>query len=463
MICTASASTMHSSHLWMYNTADSSDIKVESEPDLSTLLSPPHSPFINSNTPASAASVNRRRSYSLASPKQRVRPYPLHKPLKADDTTMSGTSGYAYRATKTERRSSEGELAYYSPVSDAHHECRPYSHVALSIMQVSYSSGRPASRASSSLQNAMGADVASPSRFTSPSRNDVMMTMDPMPWTPQPTIDASSDPSLYPGVPGPYYNTDVNATYEPLPHHGSQSPQSPFAFAGTFPPTNSQPNQYASGSNFATQYSSPASASSAPPADEIRELRSTLTRMQRAREQDQARIQTLEAQLAYSNRSHPSSRGSSSSPPQSASFQASWKARTEARTKIFCSLNRAGNALCAWHDSRRERRMYSARNAPPGYLNCGCTYEEALFEESLARHQVGSYLPGESVRMDPALRNPLLKLLQERYGYRDGDFERNPRTGEWLPGEGPLKWEQVHREGITNPRRPRPNSGEHGR
>ncbi|KAG8950343.1 hypothetical protein FRC04_007785 [Tulasnella sp. 424] len=58
-------------------------------------------------------------------------------------------------------------------------------------------------------------------------------------------------------------------------------------------------------------------------------------------------------------------------------FQSSWQKRTEARIKRFCSLNRAGNALCAWHDSRRERRAYPPRMAPPGTLNCGCTYEEA--------------------------------------------------------------------------------------
>ena len=62
--------------------------------------------------------------------------------------------------------------------------------------------------------------------------------------------------------------------------------------------------------------------------------------------------------------------------------------------------------------------------APAGVLNCGCTYEQALFEESLTRQGVGAYQPGESVRMDPALRNPLLLLLQKRYNYKDGDFER---------------------------------------
>jgi len=60
-------------------------------------------------------------------------------------------------------------------------------------------------------------------------------------------------------------------------------------------------------------------------------------------------------------------------------FAGSWRARTDARIKRFCALNRAGNALCAWHDSRRERRAYPPRQAPPGYLNCGCTNEEGAW------------------------------------------------------------------------------------
>jgi hypothetical protein len=126
----------------------------------------------------------------------------------------------------------------------------------------------------------------------------------------------------------------------------------------------------------------------------------------------------------------------------SLSFEASRRVRTEARVRQFCALNRAGNALCAWHETRRERRAYPPRGAPDGVLNCGCTYDEALFEESLARNGVGSYLPGDSVGMDPALRNPLLRLLQDRYGYRDGDFERDAVTGAWKENEGPLFWEQ---------------------
>jgi len=45
--------------------------------------------------------------------------------------------------------------------------------------------------------------------------------------------------------------------------------------------------------------------------------------------------------------------------------------------------------------------------------------------------------------MDPALRNPLLKLLERRFGYVDGDFERDPSTGHWVEGEGAELWETI--------------------
>jgi len=156
------------------------------------------------------------------------------------------------------------------------------------------------------------------------------------------------------------------------------------------------------------------------------------------------RIQQLERELSQSKHTN------SSHHP---AFQSSWRVRTEARKRIYCSLNRAGNALCAWHDSRRERRAFPPRNAPPGYLNCGCTYEEALFEESLARHGVGSYLPGDTVRMDPALRNPLLKLLERRYKYKDGDFELDPTSLTWTDGESPAVWEKKAQSGAVVKRR----------
>lgn len=183
----------------------------------------------------------------------------------------------------------------------------------------------------------------------------------------------------------------------------------------------------------------------------LRQTRQTLEYECHTLKLEVAKLQSQRSQL---RRGSPSSSNSqNSTPPQSANFQSSWNTRTDARIRYLCSLNRAGNALCAWHDSRRERRAFPPRNAPPGYLNCGCTYDEALFEESLSRHQVGSYLPGETVRMDPALRNPLLKLLQRRYGYQDGDFERDHRTGEWFDGEGPAKWEQLAQTGPSISRR----------
>lgn len=197
--------------------------------------------------------------------------------------------------------------------------------------------------------------------------------------------------------------------------------------------------------------------------DEIQQLRNKIRELELINEHARMRIRTLEAELANPTHSAAYEAPQSSTgytpnfntPAISSAMAASWKARTEARTRLLCSLNRAGNALCAWHDSRRERRAYPPRMAPPGHLNCGCTFEEALFEESLARHGVGSYHPGESVRMDPALRNPLLKVLQRRYGYKDGDFERDPTTGGWVDGEGHAAWEAKAAAGGSSHRRQR--------
>jgi len=179
--------------------------------------------------------------------------------------------------------------------------------------------------------------------------------------------------------------------------------------------------------------------------EELRFLRNRVRELEIETETANRRVRELHAALAAGyppTGIHPSGLPSSvPNPPNMDAFQESWNARTNARIRKYCSLNRAGNALCAWHDSRRERRAYPPRMAPPGHLNCGCTFEETLFEESLTRHGVGSYRAGESVRMDPALRNPLLKLLKQRYGYKDGDFERDPVTGTWVEGEGPAFWE----------------------
>ena len=186
--------------------------------------------------------------------------------------------------------------------------------------------------------------------------------------------------------------------------------------------------------------------------EEIRRLHQRIRELEIVAESSRRRVRELETEVsrgAYPG-GLPSPLPTPAAPP---TFQEEWRARTDARVKLYCSLNRAGNALCAWHDSRRERRAYPPRMAPAGVLNCGCTFEEALFEESLSRHAVGSYLPGESVRMDPALRNPLLRLLQQRYGYRDGDFERDPVSGNWVEGEGANYWEQKVATGTTIRRR----------
>lgn len=192
---------------------------------------------------------------------------------------------------------------------------------------------------------------------------------------------------------------------------------------------------------------SPPSVYSSPD-DELEKLRLYARELESRNHHLTARVEQLQSEVNASRFTQ--SLNSTGPIPTSPPMEASWNRRTEARIRKFCSPNRAGNALCAWHDTRRERRAYPPRMAPPGTLNCGCTVDEALFEESLARHNVGSYLPGDSVRMDPALRNPLLRLLQERYGYRDGDFERDPLTGTWRENEGPERWEAELQRGNGN-------------
>ncbi|KAH9968211.1 hypothetical protein BC827DRAFT_483597 [Russula dissimulans] len=104
--------------------------------------------------------------------------------------------------------------------------------------------------------------------------------------------------------------------------------------------------------------------------DELRNLRNKVRELELINESARLRIRELENELANPASGPlypPSSISGLPAPapqlPTSPSFAASWKARTDARIKLFCSLNRAGNALCAWHDSRRERRAH-----PPGWL-----------------------------------------------------------------------------------------------
>jgi hypothetical protein len=331
---------------------------------------------------------------------------------------------------------------------------------------------------SSSLSGAVGGEGSRGSR--SPPSNTVygphgsMSTQD-MGWSNQQmssNVNMVSMNNTYSAVAGGF-SPNVNGLYEYTTRHAS-----PSSDTMSSQPTQSYTQPYdqygmisrsagishrASGYNTANPMPAAftqAAEMSMPPVDsssadaEIRRLR---RRVQELQLENRRAREALDS-LRTSAPNHSS--GGLPTPPHSSSFQSGWKARTEARKKLFCSLNRAGNALCAWHDSRRERRAYPPRNAPPGFLNCGCSYEEALFEESLSRHGVGSYHPGETVRMDPALRNPLLALLQKRYGYKDGDFEHDPLTEEWHDGESPSLWEQKILTGQAVRRRPESHSHE---
>ncbi|CAE6468495.1 unnamed protein product [Rhizoctonia solani] len=156
--------------------------------------------------------------------------------------------------------------------------------------------------------------------------------------------------------------------------------------------------------------SSPTTPASTAPSttsssQELEQLRQRARELEIINQFATARVEELEKERATYRQ-----RGIDGTLPITPELSAEWDSRTEARKRQYCSPNRAGNA----------------------YLNCGCTYNEALFEQALAAHGVGSYYPGESVRMDPALRTPLLRLLEWRYGYRDGDFDRDPATGQWI-------------------------------
>ncbi|KAF7350532.1 hypothetical protein MVEN_01359000 [Mycena venus] len=436
----------HSLQWTHYNSHAQPDIKVESSSEPFSLLSPPSSPSLPF-TSSSSLSCRRRSSGSINSPK-RVRPYPpLPRDTRSriDDFEMAtapafwasssnnssrGGSSRANNTNNNDRRASEGnqqQLMYSSPYVSMPMYHRPSD--GSDEHRLSPSSG---SSGTSSLTGAMGdTHVSSRHSGSPPSSRDPLFNMmgQPLGW-PQSQTPMLASQSAYPGgMTAPaYLDPQVSGTayYRDSPE--SLSPPSPFTT-----PTFNDPFRPNPAANYASTQQTPAYAPVNPEV-EIRRLRKKLRETEQLYERAREQVKALESRPAP-HRAHSAGSLPSplSTPPSTSAFQASWKARTDARIRQFCALNRAGNALCAWHDSRRERRVHPPRMAPSGYLNCGCTYEEALFEESLARHHVGSYLPGETVRMDPALRNPLLKLLQQRYGYKDGDFERDPRTGDWIP------------------------------
>lgn len=325
-----------------------------------------------------------------------------------------------------------------------------------------------------------------------------------------PSHSAHPQDLISPGHPGllSFENLDVNTLHSPYtpPTALSELPsvQSPYSMSQTFAPAMGRPNypQRSSstsglGQPSTTNFLIPQFPHSAPaanangrssgfpsnpgmpitrspstvftsPLDEVEELRRIVQELQTHNQELLTRVNHLQGELSAARFAQASGMASptdaaghstftlptvpnmsqNGQAQPSAQTDASWRRRTEARVRKFCSPNRAGNALCAWHDTRRERRAYPPRMAPAGTLNCGCTVTQALFEETLSRHGVGSYLPSETVRMDPALRNPLLRLLETRYGYRDGDFERDPLTDNWVEGEGPERWEmELQRHG----------------
>lgn len=113
--------------------------------------------------------------------------------------------------------------------------------------------------------------------------------------------------------------------------------------------------------------------------------------------------------------------------------------RTERRETLRKVLNRNGNRCCAWCEPRREPRKYGPRQVPEDKMTCGCTVEDALFEETLARNGVGSMETGRQ-RLDPELRHALLVLLQKRYRYQDGDFDFDHDTLIWESGGDAASW-----------------------
>ncbi|KAG5653569.1 hypothetical protein H0H81_012258 [Sphagnurus paluster] len=432
-----------------------------------------------SDIPATSISLcrPRRNSTETRTCVKRARPYPAVKgsPQKHDNI-MSNTSGsgtWSHSATRSGRphTSAHGN----PPPADAGYALN--QQYMPDVYATRLTDVRPGSSSSSSLTGAIGEPVgvgSSQSRHSHspPSRAGTHYPTNEWAAPPHPQQVPLGLPqhAAYPGVAGmgnlafEAHDLSTNLSYDYSLTNRNPSPDSPSSGSSTFGAnaimftgdqypiqrSHSVLNQRHTGASYpvashATQ--------TLTPSDYERLKTEVIQLRRRVHELEADRASRAAIELASRDASPMTGHPGLPTPPPSASFLASWKTRTEIRKRMFCSLNRAGNALCAWHDSRRERREYPPRNAPPGYLNCGCTHEEALFEESLARHNVGSYYPGENVRMDPALRNPLLKLLQQRYGYLDGDFERDPVTGNWVDGEGAAYWEQQAHSGSTSRRR----------
>lgn len=408
-------------------------IKEEGE-TVSALLSPPATPssftFSSSSSPGLPPRDLRPSPPLITSGRSRPRPYPPTKPaLKKDpESQPQPLPGMQWHNTSMRSGSSR-------PISATDRRLSITDGDRQAAFDMTNTSFMMPAAPGSSLMGAIG--DAHDGQY---SRVPPLYPNSTMGWNADvPMMAGNTD---YPGMPG------HSALYPPLStqEYGNldttrNSPDSIAPNSPSYYPPATENGYMGVGPYRTSSTSSPGSQSTGSqspysredPETEVRRLRKKVKDLQQA---------LMEARSAASS-------GTSLPVNATPAFRAAWKRRTDARKKVFCSLNRAGNALCAWHDSRRERRQFPPRNAPPGMLNCGCTHEEALFEESLSRHRVGGYLPGESVRMDPELRRPLLKLLQQRYGYQDGDFDYDPRTMDWHPEQDPETWERQAHSGTN--------------
>ncbi|KAH7099623.1 hypothetical protein BKA62DRAFT_304345 [Auriculariales sp. MPI-PUGE-AT-0066] len=113
--------------------------------------------------------------------------------------------------------------------------------------------------------------------------------------------------------------------------------------------------------------------------------------------------------------------------------------RAARRLELITKPNRIGNRSCAFHATATPYGI-PAHSAPDGLMNCGCSVNEALLEESLAKNRVGSMAPHG--RLDPELRRSILKLLEDRYDYKDGDLDFDRASLKWREGDDPSSWER---------------------
>ena len=175
-------------------------------------------------------------------------------------------------------------------------------------------------------------------------------------------------------------------------------------------------------------------------AEDVIRIPTTITELQQQLEPTEPRIQlqnpvlTIDpAQLSLAHTARPATAPNTLKRPQD------HRQRAERRKMLRKTLNRNGNRNCAWCEPRREPRKYGPRRAPENKMTCGCNFEDALFEETLAWNGVGS-MDTTQQRLDPKLRHALLVLLKKRYRYQDGDLDFDHDKLEWMSGGNAASW-----------------------